>query len=74
MQRIKYHTVGTFPTSYSKIVESGTIVCLAHKYMTIQFPGLVQALQVAHRLPKRRDGRPRSIIAKFEHRKDSDRV
>ena len=31
-------------------------------------------LQVADRLRKRRDGRPRSIIAKFEHRKDSGRV
>ena len=27
-------------------------------------------VQVAHRSRKRRDGRPRSIVAKFEHRKD----
>ena len=31
-------------------------------------------LQVAHRSRKRRDGHPRSIIANFEHMKDSDRV
>ena len=31
-------------------------------------------LQVAHRLRKRKDGCPRSIIAKFEHIKDGDRV
>ena len=31
-------------------------------------------LQVAHILTKHRDGRLRSIIAKFEHRKNSGRV
>ena len=31
-------------------------------------------LQVAHRLRKRKDDCPRSIIAKFEHIKDGDRV
>ena len=31
-------------------------------------------LQVAHRLKRRRDGRPRSIVAKFERRKDRERV
>jgi hypothetical protein len=31
-------------------------------------------LHVAHRLHKRRDGRPRIIVAKFEKRKDRERV
>ena len=31
-------------------------------------------LHVAHRLRKRRDGRPRTIVAKFEKRKDLERV
>jgi hypothetical protein len=31
-------------------------------------------LHVAHRLRKRRDGRPRTIVAKFEKRKDRERV
>jgi hypothetical protein len=30
-------------------------------------------LHVAHRLRKRRDGRPRTIVAKFEKRKDRER-
>ena len=31
-------------------------------------------LHVAHRLRKRRDGRPRTTVAKFEKRKDRERV
>ena len=31
-------------------------------------------LHVAHRLRKRRDGRPRTIVAKFKKRKDRERV
>ena len=39
----------------------------------LKVPGDIP-LHVAHRLRKRRDRRPRSIVAKFEHRKDRDRV
>jgi hypothetical protein len=39
----------------------------------LKVPGDIP-LHVAHRLRKHRDRRPRSIVAKFEHRKDRDRV
>jgi len=39
----------------------------------LKVPGDIP-LHVAHRLRKRRDRRPRSIVAKFEHRNDRDRV
>ena len=39
----------------------------------LKVPGDIP-LHVAHRLRKRRDRRPRSIVAKFEHRKDRDRA
>ena len=39
----------------------------------LKVPGDIP-LHVAHRLRKRRDRRLRSIVAKFEHRKDRDRV
>ena len=38
----KYRTVGTIPESNIKIVERDKSLLLAHKYMTADFPGLVQ--------------------------------
>lgn len=43
-------------------------------YQEIQKTEEGVSLQVVHRSRKRRDGRPRSIIAKCEHMKDRDRV
>ena len=42
----KQHTVGTVPTFNGTVVESSEIVAPnIYKYMTIQFPDLVQTLQ-----------------------------
>ena len=40
----KYHTAGTIQNSNIKIVERDKINTLTRKYMTVHFPGLVQAL------------------------------
>jgi len=46
MKEKKYHTVGTVPKFYRKIVETDVkSISLTHKYMTGQFPGLTQTLQ-----------------------------
>ena len=42
----KYHTVGKIPKLNIKIVERGKIDPLAHTYMTVHFPSLVQARQL----------------------------
>jgi hypothetical protein len=45
MKSVKYHTVGTFPKSTRKIVETQTkSIFLAHKYTTY-FPGEEYVLQ-----------------------------
>jgi hypothetical protein len=41
-----YHTIGTVPKFYRKIVETDAkSIPLTHKYMSGQFPVLIQALQ-----------------------------
>jgi len=46
MKNQKYHTVGTFPKSKGKIVETEVkFIPLTYKYMTPYFLGLVQSLQ-----------------------------
>ena len=46
LNKIKYHTVGTFQNPIPKIAERGKINSpKTHAYMTANFPGLVQALQ-----------------------------
>ena len=42
----KYQTVGTIPESNIKIVERGKSLTLTYKYMTADFPSLVQDLLV----------------------------
>ena len=46
MKSQKYHIVGTAPKSNRKIVERGNVDINTCKYLTADFPGLIQALFV----------------------------
>jgi hypothetical protein len=41
----KYYTVGTVPKPIYKSQKEANLIPLSHKYTTIYFPGLAQALQ-----------------------------
>jgi hypothetical protein len=46
MKNNKYYTAGTIPKSNRKIAEREVkSIPLTHKYMTIHFPGLLQAFK-----------------------------
>ena len=44
-KKTKYHTVGIVPKSNIKVVERDKSIFLTHINMTVECPGLVQALQ-----------------------------